>query len=37
MALADAIREVKERIAFCPECFNLAEGDLCPICSGRAA
>ncbi len=32
MALADAIREVKERITFCPECFNLAEGDLCPIC-----
>jgi recombination protein RecR len=32
MALADAIREVKERITFCTECFNLAEGDLCPIC-----
>jgi recombination protein RecR len=32
MALADAIREVKERISFCTECFNLAEGELCPIC-----
>ena len=32
MALADAIREVKERIGFCTECFNLAEGELCPIC-----
>jgi recombination protein RecR len=32
LALADAIREVKERIGFCQECFNLAEGDLCPIC-----
>jgi recombination protein RecR len=32
MALADAIREVKERITFCKECFNLAEGELCPIC-----
>jgi len=32
MALADAIREVKERITFCTECFNLAEGELCPIC-----
>jgi recombination protein RecR len=32
MALADAIREVKERIGFCKECFNLAEGELCPIC-----
>ena len=31
-ALADAIREVKERIGFCEECFNLAEGPLCPIC-----
>ena len=26
MALADAIREVKEKIGFCEECFNLAEG-----------
>ena len=33
MALADAIREVKERItASARECFNLAEGELCPIC-----
>jgi recombination protein RecR len=32
LSLADAIREVKERIGFCEECFNLAEGPLCPIC-----
>jgi recombination protein RecR len=32
LALADAIREVKERIGFCERCFNLAEGPLCPIC-----
>jgi len=32
MALADAIREVKEKIGFCTECYNLAEGELCPIC-----
>jgi len=32
LALADAIREVKERIGFCEECFNLAEGPLCQIC-----
>src|SRR3989440_7938268 len=32
LALADAIREVKERIGFCQECFNLAEGPLCAIC-----
>jgi recombination protein RecR len=32
LALADAIREVKERIGFCRECFNLAEGELCGVC-----
>ena len=32
-ALADAIREVKERIRFCEICFNLAEGPLCTICA----
>ena len=31
-ALADAIREVKERIGFCTECGNLTEEDLCAIC-----
>jgi recombination protein RecR len=31
-ALADAIREVKERIGFCEICFNLAEGPRCTIC-----
>ena len=31
-ALADAIREVKERIGFCRECGNLTEEELCPIC-----
>ena len=31
-ALADAIREVKERIGFCEICFNLAEGPRCRIC-----
>jgi recombination protein RecR len=32
LALADAIREVKERIGFCEVCFNLAEGPRCTIC-----
>jgi recombination protein RecR len=32
MALSDAIREVKERIGFCEECFNLAEGERCRFC-----
>jgi recombination protein RecR len=33
LALADAIREVKERIRPCSECYGLAEGDRCPICA----
>jgi recombination protein RecR len=32
-ALADAIREVKERIGLCDQCFNLADGPRCRICS----
>ncbi len=32
-ALADAIREVKERIGLCSECFNLADEPQCRICS----
>ena len=32
-ALADAIREVKERIGFCRECGNLTEEELCGVCS----
>ena len=31
-ALADAIREVKEKIGFCRECGNLTEEELCSIC-----
>ena len=32
-ALADAIREVKEKIGLCEICFNLAEGPRCTICA----
>jgi recombination protein RecR len=32
LALADAIREVKERVGLCEECFNLSEGPRCRIC-----
>jgi recombination protein RecR len=32
-ALAEAIREVKEKIGLCEICFNLAEGPVCGICS----
>ena len=33
LGLADAIREVKERIGLCEVCFNLADGPRCRICS----
>jgi recombination protein RecR len=33
IGLSDAIREVKERITLCEQCFNLADGPLCGICS----
>ena len=32
-ALADAIKDVKDKIVLCEVCFNLAEGPLCRICS----
>jgi recombination protein RecR len=33
LALADAIREVKQRIGLCEVCFNLADGPRCRICA----
>jgi recombination protein RecR len=33
LGLADAIREVKEKIGLCEVCFNLAEGPKCTICA----
>jgi recombination protein RecR len=33
LALADAIREVKEKIGLCEICFNLADGPQCRICT----
>jgi recombination protein RecR len=32
LRLSKAIVEVKERVAFCERCFNVAEGPLCGIC-----
>jgi recombination protein RecR len=32
LALADAIREVKQKVGLCEVCFNLAEGPRCRIC-----
>jgi recombination protein RecR len=31
-ALADAIREVREKVGLCEVCFNLAEGPRCELC-----
>jgi recombination protein RecR len=33
LALADAIRTVRENVRYCRVCFNLAERELCAICS----
>ena len=32
LALADAIRNVKENVRYCKHCYNLAEEELCEIC-----
>jgi len=32
LALADAIRDVRENVHYCTECYNLAEQSLCAIC-----
>jgi len=34
-ALAEAIREVKEKVGLCEACFNLAEGPRCRICEDQ--
>ncbi|MDQ3856422.1 MAG: recombination mediator RecR, partial [Chloroflexota bacterium] len=33
LALSDAIREMKEKIILCSQCFYITEKDPCPICS----
>jgi len=33
LALADAVRDIKEKIRPCARCHNLAEGELCHICA----
>ena len=32
LALADAIRDVRENVHYCRTCYNLAEGDECEVC-----
>jgi recombination protein RecR len=33
LRLATAIKEVKDRVAFCARCFNVSEGDECDLCT----
>ena len=33
LALADAVRDIKEKIRPCARCYNLAERELCHICA----
>ncbi len=32
LELADAIRDVKENVSYCKNCYNLSEQELCDIC-----
>lgn len=31
--IVEALRAVKASVRYCRECFNYAEGDLCPVCA----
>jgi recombination protein RecR len=33
LALADALRAIKDTVHACRQCFNLTEGDLCRLCA----
>src|SRR2546421_9257900 len=33
LGLADAIRDVRENVHYCRACYNLAEGELCNVCT----
>ena len=33
--MADALLEAKQKVKFCTKCFNLAESELCEICSNN--
>jgi recombination protein RecR len=33
--MADALLEAKQKVKFCAKCFNLAESELCEICSNN--
>jgi recombination protein RecR len=33
LALADALRAIKDQVRACRQCYNLTEGDLCSLCA----
>jgi recombination protein RecR len=33
LRLANAITQAKDRVSFCQRCFNIAEGDVCELCT----
>lgn len=35
LSLAEALRELHEKVKFCSQCFNITEIDPCPVCSGE--
>lgn len=36
MELADAIKEMKEKVGLCGRCFNISETELCSICTDQS-
>jgi len=34
-SFSEAIREVKDKINYCPVCYNITDSDLCGICSNK--
>jgi recombination protein RecR len=32
-ALGEAIKKMRQGITYCPECHNMSDGGLCPVCS----
>ncbi len=35
VSLAEALREMKDRIRFCEECYNITEASPCPVCTSE--
>jgi recombination protein RecR len=35
LSLANALRELHEKVLFCSQCFNITESDPCPVCSNE--